>query len=90
MPDGHVLEFTDVTKRFGPVPAVDGLTARVEPGTVTGFLGPNGAGKTTSLRIMLGIVRATSGTARRHATMPRWRWRRGAIWSSRGSRRWPG
>ena len=63
MPDGHVLEFTDVTKRFGPVPAVDGLTARVEPGTVTGFLGPNGAGKTTSLRIMLGLVRATSGTA---------------------------
>ncbi|MBN9177629.1 MAG: ATP-binding cassette domain-containing protein [Microbacterium sp.] len=63
MPDGHVLEFTDVTKRFGAVPAVDALTARVEPGTVTGFLGPNGAGKTTSLRILLGLVRATSGAA---------------------------
>ena len=63
MPEGHVLEFTDVTKRFGQIAAVDGLTARVEPGTVTGFLGPNGAGKTTSLRILLGLVSATSGTA---------------------------
>ncbi len=63
MPEGHVLEFTAVTKRFGPVAAVDGLTARVEPGVVTGFLGPNGAGKTTSLRILLGLVRATSGRA---------------------------
>lgn len=63
MPEGHVLEFTDVTKRFGAVSAVDGLTARVEPGTVTGFLGPNGAGKTTSLRILLGLVGATSGRA---------------------------
>ncbi|GAA3923166.1 ABC transporter ATP-binding protein [Microbacterium invictum] len=58
-----MLEFAGVTKRFGPVMAVDGLTARVEPGVVTGFLGPNGAGKTTSLRILLGLVGATSGTA---------------------------
>lgn len=63
MPEGHVLEFTDVTKRFGSIAAVDGLTARVEPGTVTGFLGPNGAGKTTSLRMLLGLVSPTSGTA---------------------------
>ncbi|MGV9193890.1 ATP-binding cassette domain-containing protein [Microbacterium sp. MC2] len=63
MPEGQVIEFTGVTKRFGPVTAVDGLTARVEPGRVTGFLGPNGAGKTTSLRILLGLVGATSGTA---------------------------
>ena len=63
MPEGQVLEFTAVTKRFGPVAAVDGLTARVEPGTVTGFLGPNGAGKTTTLRILLGLVGATSGSA---------------------------
>lgn len=62
-PEGHVLEFTAVTKRFGAVAAVDGLTARVEPGTVTGFLGPNGAGKTTTLRILLGLVRPTSGSA---------------------------
>lgn len=63
MPEGHVLEFAGVTKRFGSVTAVDGLTARVEPGVVTGFLGPNGAGKTTSLRILLGLIGATSGTA---------------------------
>ncbi len=63
MPEGHVVEFRGVTKRFGPVTAVDGLTARIEPGVVTGFLGPNGAGKTTSLRILLGLVRASDGTA---------------------------
>lgn len=63
MPEGQVLEFSGVTKRFGAVTAVSGLTARVEPGVVTGFLGPNGAGKTTSLRILLGLVRATDGAA---------------------------
>lgn len=63
MADGQVLEFAGVTKRFGTVTAVSGLSARVEPGLVTGFLGPNGAGKTTTLRILLGLVRATSGTA---------------------------
>lgn len=65
MPDGQLLEFSGVTKRFGAVTAVSGLTARVEPGLVTGFLGPNGAGKTTSLRILLGLVRASDG----HATI---------------------
>jgi ABC-2 type transport system ATP-binding protein len=64
MPDGQVLEFTDLRKSFGRVDAVAGLTARVEPGVVTGFLGPNGAGKTTTLRMLLGLVRPTSGTAR--------------------------
>jgi ABC-type multidrug transport system ATPase subunit len=63
MPEGQVLEFAGVTKRFGAVAAVSDLTARIEPGRVTGFLGPNGAGKTTSLRILLGLVRATEGTA---------------------------
>ncbi|NLP83470.1 ABC transporter ATP-binding protein [Microbacterium sp. CFH 90308] len=63
MPHGQSLEFSNVTKRFGAVTAVSGLTARVEPGRVTGFLGPNGAGKTTTLRILLGLVRATDGTA---------------------------
>ncbi|MEJ1154063.1 ATP-binding cassette domain-containing protein [Microbacterium marmarense] len=63
MPDGQVLEFSRLTKRFGTIAAVSRLTARVEPGQVTGFLGPNGAGKTTSLRILLGLVRASEGTA---------------------------
>ncbi|WP_396658286.1 ATP-binding cassette domain-containing protein [Microbacterium sp.] len=63
MPEGQVLEFSRVTKRFGAVTAVSDFSARIEPGVVTGFLGPNGAGKTTSLRILLGLVGATEGTA---------------------------
>ncbi|WP_394279806.1 ATP-binding cassette domain-containing protein [Microbacterium sp.] len=63
MPEGHILEFAGVTKRFGAVTAVDDLSARIEPGVVTGFLGPNGADKTTSLRILLGLISATAGTA---------------------------
>ncbi|WP_407359129.1 ATP-binding cassette domain-containing protein [Microbacterium sp. LTA6] len=63
MPEGQVLEFTRVTKRFNDVTAVSDFSARVEPGVVTAFLGPNGAGKTTTLRILLGQLRATSGTA---------------------------
>jgi ABC-2 type transport system ATP-binding protein len=53
-----------LSKRFGPVNAVDGLTFSVEPGAVTGFLGPNGSGKTTTLRMILGLVTPTAGEAR--------------------------
>ncbi|UUT34526.1 ATP-binding cassette domain-containing protein [Microbacterium elymi] len=63
MPEGQVLEFAGLSKRFGAVLAVDGFSARVEPGAVTGFLGPNGAGKTTTLRILLGLVQPSAGTA---------------------------
>ncbi|UXW85557.1 ATP-binding cassette domain-containing protein [Microbacterium azadirachtae] len=63
MTDGQVLEFSHATKRFGVLTAVDDLSARIEPGAVTAFLGPNGAGKTTSLRMLLGQIRPTSGTA---------------------------
>ena len=52
-----------VTKRFGSVTAVDDLTLEVHPGAVTGFLGPNGAGKSTTLRIILGLVSPTEGSA---------------------------
>ena len=52
-----------LTKRFGAVTAVDDLSFDVQPGTITGFLGPNGAGKTTTLRMLLGLVRPTAGTA---------------------------
>lgn len=59
---------TDITvdhlsKQFGSVKAVDDLSFSVRPGAVTGFLGPNGAGKTTTLRMLLGLVRPTGGTA---------------------------
>jgi ABC-2 type transport system ATP-binding protein len=63
MPTGTVIEFRNISKSFGGVTAVNDLSFTVEPGRVTGFLGPNGAGKTTSLRILLGLVTATSGTA---------------------------
>ncbi|OLT21628.1 ABC transporter ATP-binding protein [Pseudonocardia sp. CNS-139] len=55
---------TGLSKRFGQVSAVDGLTFTVEPGAVTGFLGPNGSGKTTTLRMVLGLVTPTAGEAR--------------------------
>ena len=57
------IEITGLTKTFGPVAAVSDLTFTVQPGLVTGFLGPNGAGKTTTLRMLLGLVTPTSGTA---------------------------
>ena len=60
---GVAVEFTGLTKRFGSLTAVDDLSFTVAPGQVTGFLGPNGAGKTTTLRMLLGLVRPTSGTA---------------------------
>jgi ABC-2 type transport system ATP-binding protein len=52
-----------LSKNFGTIRAVDNLSFTVEPGSVTGFLGPNGAGKTTTLRMLLGLVTPTSGTA---------------------------
>lgn len=58
------IEFQGLTKSFGPVRAVRDLSFTVKPGVVTGFLGPNGAGKTTTLRMLLGLVRPTAGTAR--------------------------
>ncbi len=57
------LSVEQLTKRFGPVHAVDGLTFKAPPGRVTGFLGPNGAGTTTPLRTLLGLVRPTTGRA---------------------------
>jgi ABC-type multidrug transport system ATPase subunit len=52
-----------LSKRFGDVLAVDGLDFEVEEGTVVGFLGPNSTGKTTTLRMLLGLVTPTAGTA---------------------------
>ena len=57
------IEVHALSKRFGPVRAVEQLTFEVPEGRVTGFLGPNGSGKTTTLRMLLGLVSATAGTA---------------------------
>ena len=59
-----MIEVRGLTKRYGDVVAVDDLTFDVQPGVVTGFLGPNGAGKSTTMRMVLGLDRPTSGTAR--------------------------
>ncbi len=59
-----VIECADLCKRFGRTVAVDGLSLTVSRGEVFGFLGPNGAGKTTTIKMLLGLVRPTSGQAR--------------------------
>ena len=59
-----VIAVAGLTKRFGPVLAVDGLDFTVGQGDVCGLLGPNGAGKTTSLRVLVGLVFADAGEAR--------------------------
>jgi ABC-2 type transport system ATP-binding protein len=59
-----LIDLVGLTKRYGSKVAVDGLTVTVRPGVVTGFLGPNGAGKSTTMRLILGLDRPTSGTAR--------------------------
>ena len=56
-----MIEFDQVTKRYGRVTAVDQVSFQVYRGEICGFLGPNGAGKTTSLRMLLGLVKPTSG-----------------------------
>jgi ABC-2 type transport system ATP-binding protein len=58
-----MINVNHLTKRYGTVVAVDGLSFDVGPGRVTGFLGPNGAGKTTTLRMLLGLTAPDSGTA---------------------------
>jgi ABC-2 type transport system ATP-binding protein len=65
------IELVDVTKRYGSHEALRGVTLTVEPGTVFGLIGPNGAGKTTTLRMLLDIIRPTSGTARVLGETPR-------------------
>ena len=60
---GARIEIRNLTKRFGSFVAVDDLSFDVEPGRITGFLGPNGAGKTTTLRMLLGLVHQSEGTA---------------------------
>lgn len=59
-----IIETTALVKRFGRTTALDGFDLTVTGGEVHGFLGPNGAGKSTTIRVLLGLMRATSGTAR--------------------------
>ncbi len=72
---GTDIEVRGLSKTFGDLMAVEDLSFRVEPGRITGFLGPNGAGKTTTLRMLLGLVRPSSGEGliggRRYADLSR-------------------
>jgi ABC-2 type transport system ATP-binding protein len=61
--DDVVIHTQGLTKRYGTLTAVDRLTLGVRRGEIYGFLGPNGAGKTTTLRMLVGLVRPTSGSA---------------------------
>jgi len=78
-----MIEARSLTKRYGSTVAVDDLSFTVPAGAVTGFLGPNGAGKTTTLRMLLGLVRPTSGDAtiggERYVRLPRPTARVGAV-----------
>src|ERR1700757_5146062 len=61
--EDFAIDARGLTKRYGDrIVAVDRLTLRVRQGEIYGFLGPNGAGKTTTLRMLVGLIRPTSGT----------------------------
>ena len=61
--DQAVVSCRELTKHYGDLVAIDGITFSLHPGTVTGFLGPNGAGKTTTLRLLLGLAEPSAGEA---------------------------
>src|SRR5438270_11644823 len=69
-----MIQVSGLTKRYGDRTVVDDVNFTLEPGTVTGFLGPNGAGKTTTMRMITGLVPASSGSAlvdgRPYASLP--------------------
>jgi ABC-2 type transport system ATP-binding protein len=64
MPPENAIEVTDLTKRYDDILAVDSITFEVRTGEILGFLGPNGAGKTTTLRLLTGLTKPTSGSAK--------------------------
>jgi ABC-2 type transport system ATP-binding protein len=75
----QIIAVADLTKRFGPTIAVDGISFAVAEGSVTGLLGGNGAGKTTTMAMLLGLLRPTAGSitilgvdmiAHRHRALP--------------------
>src|SRR6185312_12234793 len=68
--DAQPIEARGLVKRYGEIVAVDHVDLTVERGDVFGYLGPNGAGKTTSLRMLLGLIRPTEGSARLFGRSP--------------------
>lgn len=64
MSGSAIISVRELTRRFGDFLAVDHITFDVEPGQVVGYLGPNGSGKTTTIRMLLGLLRPSEGSAR--------------------------
>lgn len=62
--NNYAVETIDLSKKFSDFTAVDGVSFTVQRGEIFGFLGPNGAGKTTTMRMLMGLIKPTSGTAR--------------------------
>jgi ABC-2 type transport system ATP-binding protein len=60
---GTVVQASELHKHFGPIRAVDGLSLSVQAGEIYGLLGPNGSGKTTLIRLVIGLLKPTSGSA---------------------------
>lgn len=59
-----IVEVNNLTKKFGKFTALDGVNLEVNEGEIYGFIGPNGAGKSTTIRVLLGILKATEGSAK--------------------------
>src|SRR2546423_15566066 len=59
-----ILEVEGISRSFGGVRAVDGVTMQLSPGEIVGLIGPNGAGKTTLINLMTGVLRPSSGVVR--------------------------
>src|SRR3954453_16468650 len=82
-----MIQIDELTKTYGGFTAVDHVTFTAEAGRVTGFLGPNGAGKSTTMRILVGLTPASSGTAtglgRRSADPPPAPSGPGPVWARR-------
>lgn len=64
------VDLRNLTKRFGPVTAVNDLTLQIDSGEIVAFLGPNGAGKTTTIDMLLGLARPDAGTVQVYGTAP--------------------
>ena len=58
-----VIQIDQLTKQYGEFTALDALSMQVEQGQIMGFIGPNGAGKTTTIKILVGLLKPTSGRA---------------------------
>ncbi|MCA9111034.1 MAG: ATP-binding cassette domain-containing protein, partial [Planctomycetaceae bacterium] len=60
----EVLSIKNLTKRYGSFTALDDLSLTLKAGQILGLIGPNGAGKTTTIKVLVGLIRPTSGSAR--------------------------